>query len=269
MQKIGISLGMNYEAFNWGVNNKLIEQNVNGYKTCPFDKMYSNYPGIIECLNDDFKFFCDINYLSIIYTSEGYLIYNSKYKFAFNKESFDNNNILWSENIDHFIIINYDNFLKIYSNRINAFREYLLDPKNKIEFIIQRYNTFKIDLWELKNVLSKHYPNLKYNFNVLFIDNENARNILKILQLDSNHPEMDRLNYWLDSPSCNPENLEFYEYNIIHSNPHIINKINIIEEKIEKIITLLTKINPSLKDFECQTDNEKIVNDKNFQDLLV
>ena len=83
MKKIGISLGMKCDAAVWGINNGIRETKENGYNTCPFDEMLSNYPGLLECLKDDFKYFCDINYIKIINTSEGPFIYNSKYKFIF------------------------------------------------------------------------------------------------------------------------------------------------------------------------------------------
>ena len=55
MIPVGISLGMKCDSAVWGVVNGLRNTKENGYKTCPFDEMLTNYPGLIECLKDDFK----------------------------------------------------------------------------------------------------------------------------------------------------------------------------------------------------------------------
>jgi hypothetical protein len=57
MNKIGISLGMKCDSAVWGVENNIRSTKANGYKTCPFDEIISNLPGIIQCLRDDFKYF--------------------------------------------------------------------------------------------------------------------------------------------------------------------------------------------------------------------
>ena len=245
MNKIGISLGMKCDAAVWGVNNGLREKKTNGYKTCPFDEMLSNYPGVIECLKDDFKYFCDINYLTIINTTDGPFIFNSKYKFAFNHESPGHDNLhitqKWDEGINHFINNNFANFIKRYNKRINSFREYLSNPNNYIEFILQRYNTFKVDLWELKDALLVHYPELKFNFNIVFIDNDSARKILQTLQFIDEDEEINRLDYWMDSPNY------FYNNSQITCNnfqKKTENKPNLILEKIfSKLSDLEDKIN--------------------------
>ena len=69
MKKIGISLGMKCDAAVWGISTGIRDTKANGYNTCPFDEMLSNYPGILECLRDDFKYFCDTNYFCLLYTS--------------------------------------------------------------------------------------------------------------------------------------------------------------------------------------------------------
>lgn len=43
MKPIGISLGWNCDAAGYAVKNKLRETKNNGYKTCPFDIMITNY----------------------------------------------------------------------------------------------------------------------------------------------------------------------------------------------------------------------------------
>ena len=78
MGRVGISLGMKCDSAIWGVKNKIRDTKLNGYQTCPFDEMISNLPGIIECLRDDFKYFCDPEYLCLIFTGQEYFIYNKK-----------------------------------------------------------------------------------------------------------------------------------------------------------------------------------------------
>lgn len=243
MNKIGISLGMKCDAAIWGIETGLRKRKIEGYNTCPFDEMLSNYPGILQCLKDDFKYFCDTNYLKIIDTQDGPFIFNTKYKFAFNHESPGHDNLHikqeWAEGINHFINNNYAHFIERYTKRINSFREYLLDPNNYIEFIIQRYNTFKIDLWELKDILLLHYPDLKLNFNVIFIDNIEARKVLKVLQFTENDEEMDRLNYWMDSPSYYYNNL-LITHKYLHKKENN-NNIDLLNSILDKLLHLENK----------------------------
>ena len=62
----GISLGWNCHSAINGVALGFRNIKSNGYKTCPFDEMISNYKGI----NDDFEYFCDIKYLELIITKK-------------------------------------------------------------------------------------------------------------------------------------------------------------------------------------------------------
>ena len=66
MGEEGISLGWNCDSASVGVSTGLRKTKQNGYKTCPFDEMITNYKGIIECIKDDFEFLCDIKYLKLI-----------------------------------------------------------------------------------------------------------------------------------------------------------------------------------------------------------
>ena len=51
-------------------------------------------------------------------------------------------------------------------------------------------------IYNLKDALKIHYPEMKCYFHILFITNTEARNVLQTLQLDASEEEMDRLNYW-------------------------------------------------------------------------
>lgn len=200
MNCVGISLGMTCDAAIIGVVDKIRAKKEDGYNTCPFDEMLSNYPGLIDCLKDDFKYFCDTDYLILLDTSDGKFIFNTKYRFAFNHESPGHADLYieqkWPEGINHFVNNNYANFIKRYTKRIQSFRNYLSNPRNHVGFILQRYNTYQIDLNELHVALKMHYPRLQYYVNIIFIDNGKAKNVLNVLQFKEEEPEMERLKYW-------------------------------------------------------------------------
>lgn len=61
--KVGISLGWTCYSAQYATENNIRKFKKDGYKTCPFDKMISNYKGLCQCIQDDFKYFCDPNYL--------------------------------------------------------------------------------------------------------------------------------------------------------------------------------------------------------------
>jgi len=63
MKSVGISLGWNCEGASRSVDMGIRGIRANGYTTCPFDEMLTNYEGLILCLKEDFKYFCDPTYL--------------------------------------------------------------------------------------------------------------------------------------------------------------------------------------------------------------
>ena len=147
----------------------------NGYTTCPFDLCLTNYNGLIECIKDDFKYFCDPTYLIVmspvkdcinnnrtgIYTKDN-LIYNTKYKFIFNHESPDHEELYskegWVGGKYHFTNNNFKEFIERYTNRINNFRNYIHNS-TKITFVIGNFNS-NVD--ELYKELTCAYPQLNY-----------------------------------------------------------------------------------------------------------
>jgi hypothetical protein len=181
MNKIGISLGWNCNSAIHGVQNGIRMSKKDGYLTCPFDEMVTNLSGLIKCLHDDFKYFCDDAYLTInTCTSESEhlqhikndnLIHNTYYNFIFNHESPGHANLYltqqWSGGIDHYVKDNYKEFKNRYNRRINNFLNYINDPNNYITFIIHGYSEQNENITELKNVLNKKYPNLKYELYIL------------------------------------------------------------------------------------------------------
>jgi len=143
-----------------------------GYNTCPFDIMMSNYKGVIECIKDDFAFFCDPNYLELktMYGTNEKWIYNKKYRFLFNHESPGHANLYisqcWELGSNHFVVNNYEHFITRYQNRINNFKNYL-NSGNRITFVLHRYNNNMNDLNELVETIRIKYPNLTFQFKLL------------------------------------------------------------------------------------------------------
>ena len=173
--KIGISLGNVCYSALWATQNNIRKLKQNGYKTCPFDLMVSNYDGIIKCIKDDFKYFCDPTYLKL--NNSG--IYNVYYNFGFNHES-PNHKVethdkylyeieKWPEGKDHFVNNNFKHFIDRYNTRINSFRDYLTNPNNTITFVIQFVYSPQPDknLNELRSALKIKYPILKYRIIIL------------------------------------------------------------------------------------------------------
>jgi hypothetical protein len=173
MNNIGISLGWNCHSAIWSVNNNIRKHKATGYNTCPFDIMVTNYKGLINCLNDDFKFLYNENYLELIKeTKENeYSIYNTKYNFIFNHESPGHADLYisekWQEGINHFTNNNFKNLKDRYSKRIDNFRSYLSDPNNYITFVITSFEKTDDDILDLKLAIEKHYPTLKYKIIIL------------------------------------------------------------------------------------------------------
>jgi len=147
-----------------------------------FDKITTNYYGIIECIKDDFEYLCDEKYIQKKEDKGEIFLYNTKYKFLFHNET------------PEYPILSQ---LKIkYYTRIQAFRACLQNPKNSVTFYLMRHNTNQGDLLELKHILKDCYPKLNYQIIPLFLHHFIARNTLKLLGFSEHDLEMDRLNYW-------------------------------------------------------------------------
>jgi hypothetical protein len=203
---VGISLGWKCSSASYGVDHGYRKRKADGYKTCPFDMMLNNYEGLVQCINDDFLYFCDTNYLELkkmgddtVWKGETF-IYNNKYKFIFNHESPGHANLYkteqWTEGINHFISDNYKNFITRYSARINNFRNYISDAiksGNKIIFILDRFKPSVANTIALHTVLHDKYPTL--NFEIKFIDNTTKYLYLHLTTLmgcDENSEEVKR-----------------------------------------------------------------------------
>ena len=127
MNQEGISLGWNCDSAKIGVEMAIRNTRLNGYKTCPFDEMVTNYRGIIDCIMDDFQYLCDTRYLELLKIPKeskwlntngdgDTVIYNNKYKFIFNHESPGHANLFvdqnWEKGINHYIVNDYEEFIK-------------------------------------------------------------------------------------------------------------------------------------------------------------
>jgi hypothetical protein len=172
MNPVGISLGWSCNSAIHGVDNGIRKRKADGYMTCPFDEMITNYKGIIDCLNDDFQYFYDESYINIIQVNENeQSIENTKYNFIYNHESPGHADLYikeeWPEGINHFINNNYLHFKKRYLDRINNFRNYLRDPNNYIRFILTSWMKTHDDIFDLKQAIEKHYPELKYEIIII------------------------------------------------------------------------------------------------------
>jgi hypothetical protein len=198
--RIGISLGWNCHSAVHGVNIGIRARRQAGYNTCPFDKMLSNFDGLVECIRDDFAHFTDDKYLSINATDPADpCIMNLKYRFAFNHETPGHANLYiteqWPEGINHFTDNQYKNFKIRYQNRINNFRNYLSDPNNHITFIVTTWDKTEEDMKPLRDALAIRYPNLSYE--ILILNDPNGKEYflrhMRFLGLKDDEHEVKRL----------------------------------------------------------------------------
>lgn len=183
--RLGISLGLNCASAVDLYKNGIRESKKNGYKTCVFDLMVSNLPGIIKCINDDFKYFCDLDYIQLKNSVHDFfgipvgsqVLCNTYYNFVFTHESPGHILLFWHEKwpdgIDHYVKNGYAKFIERYTQRINNFKEYM-NGENKIIFKIIGPEGQNLD--ELNNALKLKYPNLVFdliseNYNSEFFDN--------------------------------------------------------------------------------------------------
>lgn len=180
----GVSIGWNCNSATTGVTTGLRKTKANGYKTCPFDEMVTNFDGMIECINDDFKYLCDSKYLKIIHISPeskwfnthndgDNVIYNTKYKFIFNHESPGHADLYksqdWKNGINHFVLNDFEELKNRYNRRIDNLKE-LLNSGKFINFILTHPDTKDPELDRLKTTIRKIYPNLKFDIVSLSCD---------------------------------------------------------------------------------------------------
>jgi len=201
MTVIGISLGWNCTPATVGVKTKLRTTKAKGYKTCPFDKMVTNYPNLLRCLQTDFSEFYNPVYLAL--NKDGY-IYHTRYKFTFNHESPGHPTLptteAWPGGATHFTANNYANFVIRYRQRVANFRSYLANPANTIAFIVGRFNSVPL---ELEQVLISKYPTLKFTIHCLLKDDPVLEHRETVLALNPpiTSPELQR---FIKKPCARP-----------------------------------------------------------------
>ena len=168
---VGISLGWNCGAASDGLSLGIRKKKEGGYKTCPFDIMNSNLPGIVKCLEEDFAHFVDSEYLKLVdfATTEKYhpgdtLIVNTRYGFIFNHESPGHANLYikeqWPGGKDHFVKDDFLEFKKRYSSRIANFRNYL-NSGHPITFLVNHPHR---DYRSIEECIKKVCPGLSFTF---------------------------------------------------------------------------------------------------------
>lgn len=166
MQPVGISLGWNCFPAAKGVELGLRGRKRDGYKTCPFDEMITNYKGVIACLRDDFSQFYDLS-LAVVSRAAAYcagdtLLWNPTYGFLFNHESPHHANLWrdqeWPGGPYHYVQNDFAAFRERYSRRIAEFRGYLVSG-SPVRFLLSYPD---LPLTELRDVLAERYPDLSY-----------------------------------------------------------------------------------------------------------
>ena len=230
-ESIGISLGWRCEAAQIGVRHNIRTTKKEGYNTCPFDIGVTNYIGICKCIEDDFKYFCDPQYLELrlepkmkehfgdSQTDDQFWIYNTYYNFAFNHESPGHGNIYLSENwcngINHFVDNNFEKFIERYQNRINNFRTYLQSDCT-INFLLLRYNDIP---YKLEKIISEKYPMLDFNIYVAInFSSEIKQSVLHKTEEAVKKFDISYLEYLNISKDEYPEEYERYEKEIDTNN---------------------------------------------------
>lgn len=172
MNSTAISLGWDCGPVGHGVDTGLRTTKENGYRTCPFDLMITNYQGVIECIQDDFKYFCDPRFLHIMPIEKDYtylafkkgerVIVNTKYNFIFNHESPGHGNLYqqenWENGQEHFIVNNFKAFIERYTQRIENFHHYVHDPQCYVHFILSKpFIHTKNHIQGLEKMIEKKY----------------------------------------------------------------------------------------------------------------
>lgn len=179
-KKTAISLGWDCGPSGHAIKNGLKPTKAGGYKTCPFDKMVTNYKGLIECITDDFKYFCDPSYLKVVTILDKYnyinfplnsnILVNTKYNFIMNHESSGHGTLWqienWPKGQFHYEMDNFNEFIKRYETRIENFK-YYINNGYEITFCLSKVNNTIESNIDLETIIKTKYPNLKYKFELI------------------------------------------------------------------------------------------------------
>lgn len=166
---VGISLGWNCHSASWGVDHGFRGRRAQGYQTCPFDEMVTNYEGVVACIYNKLSDLTDPGLLQLAnipltspHNPGDTLIHQKKYKFFFNHESPGHADLYikekWPGGKNHYIDNNFALLRERYDRRVANFNRYLHSGE-RIRFIITHPPGATP---ELHRALSHTYPNLSY-----------------------------------------------------------------------------------------------------------
>tara|TARA_B100001105_G_C22329848_1_gene416442 strand:- start:5 stop:679 length:675 start_codon:yes stop_codon:yes gene_type:complete len=178
-----ISLGQNCKPVENAIKNRNMKTKREGRKTCVFDLMITSYTALLELIESNFDNFFDnikliknpknikfkTNDNSLIYSTNankpyGKIITNDKLGIIFNHESPGHPSLHHMEKWDNknmYVENNFSKFKIRYSNRINAFQNYIKNSDEVIFLIYTIYFPRKLDA-----IIKKTYPKLKYKIHV-------------------------------------------------------------------------------------------------------
>lgn len=202
MSTIGISLGWNCHSAGYGVASGIRKRKREGYLTCPFDEMISNYPGIVACIDDGLDALYDTKYLSVKkmpasqWLSGDTIVHHSKYNFLFNHESPGHADLYskqgWAGGSNHYVFNDFEKFVERYHRRVENLKSYLTCGEHVI-FILTRHNTVANDLNALHQVLAKRYPNLVYDIEIQDFSKTVMHGHMLLMGLNTDDEEVKRL----------------------------------------------------------------------------
>jgi len=181
-KKTAISLGNVCTSAVYGLREGLRPSKKGGYKTCPFDLMCTNIDGIIDCLNTDFKYFCDPKFLKVkdLGTENGedrFMIRHTKYKWKFNHESFAPGEAYlyarenWENGVYTFVNNNFEKLVERYTKRIDNFK-YYCESDYYVTFILQLCREEYSDglMERLHDAIKTRFSKLEYEIKVISND---------------------------------------------------------------------------------------------------
>jgi hypothetical protein len=204
-QQVAISLGWNCSPAMWGVEKGLRLRKVDGYKTCPFDEMMSNFPGLLACLESNFHDFCNPAFLEVHHVPDGLpyvdyndyctdIIINTRYRFIFNHESpghpFLPKKQNWPGGNNHFVENNFEAFIQRYHQRIENFRAYIHTPGIQVTFLLSRPNYTDEDQKKLERVLHTAFPAFQFIIRIVDTDALLHHNALRLMGFEEMDPEV-------------------------------------------------------------------------------
>ena len=173
--EVAISLGYNCQPAMRSKDYKFRQSKKEGYKTCPFDVMLSNYEGLVRCLQEDFRYLTDSQYLRVIdvpvndtlHVPHDKVIINTRYNFLFYHDSpvqyiFDD--YQWENGLEHFVVNDFAALKERYKKRVSNFVDYMGGGYEVLLVMLAPTLGYKTGFPRLNKVLHEKYPNSRYRF---------------------------------------------------------------------------------------------------------